>query len=41
MDAKIWSSYAALGLVCSLAMIAYAKLSDRRSHVPDATEPTA
>ena len=31
----IWSSYAALGLVCSLAMIAYAKLSDRRSTTPD------
>jgi MFS family permease len=35
----IWSSFAALGLVCSLAMIAYAKLTERRSHVVDACEP--
>jgi proton-dependent oligopeptide transporter, POT family len=30
----IWSSYAALGLVCSLAMIAYAKITGRASQEP-------
>lgn len=34
----IWSSYAALGLVCSLAMIAYAKLTDRGTPAAAATE---